>query len=152
MKPLQLRLTLPCLRLGFGPFAIDPLEQLVGARLSDLLGSLMTGPMLQARSAAGTLVDIYPLAVPDGEGATIPLGAWGELGVANEGGLLLLTVPAAVAPFLAARLGSALDRPPQPVLALDGCSRVVLLRVRLTKGARAVFPVGSLGELAVEAF
>lgn len=151
MKPLQLRLTLPCLRLGFGPFAIDPLEQLVGARLSDLLGSLMTGPMLQARSAAGTLVDIYPLAVPDGEGATVPLGRWGEFGVANDNGLLLLTVPATVAPFLAARLGNALERPPEPALALDGRSRVVLLHLRLAKGARATFPLGSLGELGVEA-
>jgi hypothetical protein len=80
---IRVNLTVPVTRIGFGPFSIDPLEQLVGAKLSDLLESLLVGPVTRRPSAAGPAVEVYPLALPDGEGASIPLGAWGEVGFYN---------------------------------------------------------------------
>jgi hypothetical protein len=150
-RPLRLELSLPCLRLGLGPFSFDPLEQLVGAKISDLLEPLMSGPVTQRRTTAGATIDLYPLALPDGEGAAVPLGAWGELGFANEQGLLLLTLPALSAPFVVPRLGEALVGRPEPALSLDGRHRVVNLRLQLRPGARASFPLGGWGEVGLEA-
>lgn len=151
MSAIRVDVTLPVLRLGFGPFVVDPLEQLVGARVSDLLEPLMRGPQTQRRTGAGVLVDVYPLALPDGEGAAIPLGNFGELGFFNEHSVLLLTVPALALPFVVPRLDHALLGTPEPALAADGRSRVVNLRVKLEAGAKAAFPLGRFGEIGVEA-
>lgn len=150
MSAIRVVLTLPVLRLGVGPFAIDPLEHLVGAKVSDLLGPLMTGPVTQRRTEAGVLVDVYPLALPEGEGATVPLGGLGELGFFNARGLLVLTVPAAAASWVAARLGAAVVERAEG-RSLDGRSRVVALTLRLHPGARAAWPLGGMGEVGVEA-
>ena len=151
-RPLRLNLTLPILRIGIGPFTLDPLEQLVGAKVTDLLGALMIGPVGQRRcERSGVNVDVYPLALPDGEGASVPLGHLGELGFFNDTGIVALTVPAATAAWMATRLGDMLVSGPQPVDSVDGRSRVAILRVRLRPGARASFPLGRLGEVGVEA-
>ena len=151
MSAIRVDVTLPVLRLGFGPFQIDPLEQLVGAKVSDLLEPLMTGPLTQRHTTAGVLVDVYPLALPEGEGASVPLGSFGELGFFNERSVLLLTVPALSVPFVVPRLGDSLLGPPERGSSADGRSRVVHLRVKFKPGAKAAFPLGSLGEIGVEA-
>jgi hypothetical protein len=151
VNALHLDLTLPVLRLGAGPFSFDPLEQLLGARVSDLLQPLMRGPTSQRRTAQGVLVDLYPLALPEGEGASVPLGALGELGFFNEGGLLVLTVPALSVPFLVSRLGSAVVRRSLPTLSADGRTHLVDLGIQWRAGARATFPLGSWGEIGLEA-
>lgn len=58
------------------------------------------------------LVDVYPLALPDGECATIPLGSFGELGFFDDRSVLL-TVLALSVPFVVLRLGDALLGPPE---------------------------------------
>lgn len=151
MNAIRVDVTLPVLRLGLGPFVVDPLEQLVGARVSDLLEPLMRGPQTQRRTEAGVLVDVYPLALPDGEGAAIPLGSFGELGFFNDRSVLLLTVPALSAPFVVPRLGDSLLGPPERGMSTDGRSRIVNLRVKLEAGAKAAFPLGSFGEIGIEA-
>lgn len=43
------------------------------------------------------MLDVYPLAIPEGEGLSIPVKLVGDLGFRNYRGLLVLIVPAAVA-------------------------------------------------------
>ena len=72
-----------------------------------------TGPpqrITRRPSEAGAAIEVYPLALPDGEGASIPLGQWGEVGFANRDGLLVLTVPWSMAGWLRQRLGDAIVR------------------------------------------
>jgi hypothetical protein len=83
VSAIRVDVTLPVLRIGMGPYTFDPLERLLGAPVEDLLGSLMAGPVVQRRTESGLTLDVYPLALPDGEGATLPLGGLGELGFFN---------------------------------------------------------------------
>ena len=85
---------------------------------------------------------MFPLSLSDGEGATIPLGALGEIGFANRGGLLALTVPWGMAGWLRERLGDAIVRGPEEGLSLDGTAKVANAWVRLRAGMRASFPLG----------
>lgn len=148
---IRVNLTVPVTRIGFGPFSIDPLEQMLGAKLVDLLEPLMTGPVTRRPSVTGPAVEVYPLALPDGEGASIPLAQWGEVGFYNEGGLLALTVPWGMAGWLRERLGDAVVRGPEAGVSVDGSARVAKAWVRLRPGMRASVPLGAFGEAGVEA-
>ncbi len=148
---IRLNLVLPVCRFGFGPFSIDPVEQLIGAPVADILEPLMIGPVQRRPSASGTAVEVYPLALPDGEGAAIPLGQFGELGFQAKGGLLLLTAPWTAAPWLQDRFGTALVAGPHQRIADDGAALLAECWVRLKTGMRAAFPLGALGEMAIEA-
>lgn len=148
---IRVDVTVPVTRFGFGPFAFDALEQMIGAPLADLLAPLMVGPVARRPSAAGPAVEVYPLALPPGEGASIPLGAMGEVGFANDGGLIALTVPWAMASWVVQRAGAAVVRGPEAALSLDGSARVAKVWVRLRPGMRASVPLGALGEAGVEA-
>ncbi len=144
---IRVNLTVPVTRIGFGPFSIDPLEQ-VDAKLADLFAPLMVGAVTRRPSATGPSVEVYPLALPAGEGASIPLAQWGEFGFYNEGGLLALTVPWGMASWLRQKLGDAVVRGPKAGVSLDGTARVAKARVRLRlrPGMRAKVPLGALGE------
>lgn len=149
-RAIRVNVTVPVTRIGFGPFSFDPLEQMIGAPLGDLLEPLMVGPVTRRPSAAGPAVDVYPLALPDGEGASIPLGQRGEVGFANRDGLLVLTVPWGIAGWLRQRLGDAIVRGPEAWLSADRTARVATVWMRLRPGMRASVPLGALGELAIE--
>lgn len=148
---IRVNVTLPVTRLGFGPFSFDALEQLIGAPVADILEPLMTGPVARRPSAAGPAMEVYPLALPQGEGASIPLGAWGEVGVHNDRGLLVLTVPWGMSGWVRERLGVAIVRGPEPGVSLDGTARVAEVWVRLVPGMRAQLPLGALVEIGIEA-
>jgi hypothetical protein len=150
-RSIRVNLTMPVTRFGFGPFSLDPVEQMIGAPLADLLESLMVAPVQRRPSLAGPAVEVYPLALPPGEGATIPLGQFGEIGFANEDGLLVLTVPWGMVAWLGEKLGDAIVRGPEAGLSLDETARVAQAWVRLRAGMRASFPLGALGECGVEA-
>lgn len=150
-RAIRFRLVLPVTRLGIGVFSFDPIEQLVGAPVAELLESLMIGPVERRPSAAGPAVDVYPLALPEGEGMTIPLGSLGELGFANRDGLLELTVPLRAEAWLTGKLGAALVRGPEQRLSLDGAARVSRVWIRVAPEVRASVPLGTLGEAGVEA-
>ena len=142
---------MPVTRIGFGPFSFDPLEEMIGAKLVDLLEPLMVGPVARRPSVAGPAVEVFPLALPEGEGASIPLGQWGEVGFRNDRGLLVLTVPWGMAGWLRQKLGDAVVRGPVAGLSADGTARVAEAWVRLRPGMRAGVPLGALGECGVEA-
>ncbi len=151
-QPADLRflLLLPVTRMDYGPFSFDPLEKLIGQPVERVLSSLMTGPRTR-RAAAGTPgVEVYPLRLPVGEGAAVPLGALGELGFFNERGLLKLTVPAQAGAWLAERLGDALVAGPTDGVGMDRRSRVKIVWVKLRPGFKAGLPITGFGEVGVE--
>lgn len=150
MSDIRVNLTLPVLRLGLGPFAFDPLERLVGARIGDLLEPVMSGPVVVRPSVSGPAVEVYPLRLPEGEGASVALGQLGELGFANDRGRLALTVPLLASRWLAAHLGGAIVEGPIPRVA-EGGARVAAYLVVLRPGMRASWPLGALGEVGIEA-
>jgi hypothetical protein len=142
---IRVDVTVPVTMFGFGPFAFDALEQMIGTKLADLLAPLMVGPVSARPSAAGPAVEVYPLALPSGEGATIPLGAMGEVGVANDGGLIVAHGAVVDGVVGGAARRGALVRGPEPALSLDGAARVAKLWVRLRPGMRATVPLGECG-------
>ena len=150
-RAIHFRLVLPVTRLGVGIWSFDAIEQLVGAPVAELLDPLMTGPVERRPSTAGPAVDVYPLALPEGEGMAIPLGSFGEIGFANVSGLLELTVPLRAEAWLTAKLGNALVRGPERGLSLDGAARVSRVWIRIAPGVRASVPLGTFGEAGVEA-
>jgi hypothetical protein len=138
----------PVTRFGVGPFSIDPVEQLIGCPLADLLEPLRVGSIERRPSASGTAVEVHPLALPEGEGLAIPLGQFGSVGFRNDRGLLELTVPGAWGERLARRLGSALV---QRTVGVEGNAAVAVCSVRLPAGRVLALQLGALGELGVEA-
>ena len=146
-RSIRFLLTVPVTRFGVGPFSIDPVEQLIGCPLADILEPLRVGPIERRPSASGTAVEVHPLALPEGEGLAIPLGQFGEVGLRNRSGLLELTVPAAWGERLARRLGAALVRGP---VRGEGSAALAVCLVRLAPGMGAALPLGALGELGVE--
>ena len=148
-REIRFNLVLPSARLGFGPFA-DPLAQVIGAPVADILESLMTGPVTQRPSQAGPAVDVYSLALPDGEGLTLPLGRWGELGFRNERSMLVLTVPLPAESWIQRKLSHAIVRGPEHLLSQDQTSRVARFGLHLRPGMSAAFPLGMLGEIGLE--
>jgi hypothetical protein len=148
-ESIRVLVSVPITRIGVGVFSLDPVEQLLGAPLADLLEPLRVGSVERRPSSSGTAVEVHPLALPEGEGLAIPLGQFGEVALKNDHGLLALTVPAAWSARLSVRLGTALVRGPERVRSLDGGSEVVTCWARLRPGMRAALPLGALGELTV---
>ncbi len=148
---IRVNLTVPVTGIGFGAFSFDPLEQMMGAKLSDLLGPLLVGPVMRRPSANGPAVEAFALALPEGEGASIQLAQRGEVGLHNDGGLLALTAPWGMAGWLRQRLGDVLVRGPEAGVRLDGSARLAKAWVRLRPGMRASVQLGAYGEAGVEA-
>ncbi len=149
-RAIRFNLVLPATRIGFGIFAVDPLEQVIGAPVADILESLMTGPVTQRPSQAGPAVDVYPLHLPEGEGLALPLGRWGELAFRNDKGLLVLTVPLPAANWIQTKMAGAIVHGPDHLLSSDRTARVARFWLRLQPGMSASFPLGVLGEVGLE--
>lgn len=148
---IRVRVTLPVTRLGFGAFAFDPVTQFLGVSVRDLLESLLEAEPYQRPSASGTATDVFPLALPDGEGAFVPIGPLGELGFRNDRGLLAITVPLSMTGWLRSQAGAMIVRGPEQRRSSDGGSVVADAWLRLRPGVRAAMPLGLLGELGIEA-
>lgn len=150
---LRVNLTVPTTMVRLGPIQFDGLKALLGVELADVLSSMMIGPKFQ-RDLGGVVVDVYPLAIPDGEGLSIPVRFAGEVGFYNDRSILVLRVPAAVidavAGQLAVELASGDARGPRLRTASDGGS-VGEFGLRLRPGMRKAVPLGRFGELGLEA-
>lgn len=143
-------LALPVTRVGIGFFSFDPVEQAIGMPIAEILASLLRAPMYRRPSVTGPAVDVYPLALPEGEGAVVPLGRFGELGFKNERGLLILTVPLQAKGWVLQRFAGAIVRGPVQGTSLDGAAFVAHFALQLRPGMKAAFPLGALGEVGVE--
>lgn len=140
-KPIALNLVLPYSRRVFG---VDPIVAFLGEPLEDVLASVMRRPQpyLRRDERTGAVSEVFPLFLPDGEGASVDLGAVGELGFYNDHGVLVLTLPAILGRQAARQLkGSILDCPRKGI---------VKLRVEIRAGMRTSLSIGPLGELAIE--
>ncbi|MFN7132386.1 MAG: hypothetical protein ACK4N5_09890 [Myxococcales bacterium] len=150
---LRVNLTAPTTAVRVGPFSFDGLKALLGVDLVEVLSPLMIGPKFQ-RPIVGGVVDVFPLAIPDGEGLTIPVKIVGGVGFRNLCGVLILQVPPAAVDLVRAQLvaelaaGEALG----PRHADNGAGGTVTeFAVRLRTGMRKAIPLGTFGELGVEA-
>lgn len=151
---LHVNLTVPTTQIRLGPLAFDGLQAVLGVPLAAVLGPLMRGPQTQ-RVVQGGVVDVYPLAIPDGEGLSIPVKLVGELGFRNYRGLLVLIVPAAVAEVVRQELAGEIARKeaagPRFVDVAGGGGFAAEFAVRLRAGMRKAVPLGGWGEVGVEA-
>ncbi|MDP2305101.1 MAG: hypothetical protein Q8P18_03660 [Pseudomonadota bacterium] len=150
---LRVNLTVPTTAVRIGPFSFDGLKALVGMDLAEALAPLMIGPKYQRPGGSG-VVDVYPLAIPEGEGLSLPVKLMGELGFYNLSGALVLIVPPAVVDVVTAQLateiaaGEALG--PRFTAGASG-GTVAEFAVRLRAGMRKAVPLGRFGEIGVEA-
>ena len=145
-------LTLPSSVIRLGPVSIDAVKAALGVDLADILSSLMRGPKSQRTSGAG-VVDVYPLAIPQGEGISIPVKRLGEIGLRNVQSLLVLIVPAAVAEVVREQLAReiAAKQAAGPRFREGAGGYNAEFAIRLKPGMRKAVPLGALGELGVEA-
>ena len=150
---MRVNLTVPTTTVRLGPIAFDGLKTLLGIDLADVLSSLMIGPKFQ-RVGGGGIVDVYPLAIPDGEGLSIPIRLFGEIGFYNLHSALVLVVPVAAIDVVTAQLAGEISvgdaAGPRIRPGLSG-GTVAEYAVRLKAGMRKAVPLGSFGEFGVEA-
>ena len=151
---LRFNLSLPSTRLRFGPIAIDGMEALLGFSLAQILEPLMLGPRYTRQTASGGEVEVYPLAIPDGEGLSVPIRRVGEIGLRNHKSYLILILPPALSELMREQLAEDIAARraagPRPARGSDG-GLVVEFAIALRPGMRKVIPLGQYGELGVEA-
>jgi len=147
---LCIDLTLPVTRVGIGIFSYDPVESFLGAPVSHFLEPLLRAPRFRRPSQAGPAVEVYPLRLPEGEGLSVPLGQWGDLGFANKHQLLVLTVPWHVKGWVEQRFAGAIVEGPRQGTSADGQAFVAHFVIRLRAGMKAGIPLGALGKVGIE--
>ena len=151
---LRCNLSLPSSRVGLGPISVDGVELLLGFSLSEILDPLMPAPRFSRINEAGAEVDVYPLAIPDGEGVTIPVKAVGEVGCRNFKGYLILIIPLTLSELMRQQLAEEIQAKraagPRPARGTDGAP-VCEFAIALRPGMKKVVPLGSFGELGIEA-
>ncbi len=150
-ESIHIDLALPVTRIGGSFFGFDPVEQFLGAPVSHFLEPLLRAPRYRRPSQAGPAVDVYPLRLPEGEGLSVPLSQWGELGFANKHQLLVLTVPWQVHGWVQQRFAGAIVEGPRKGMSADGQAYVAHFAIRLQAGMKAGIPLGALGEVGIEA-
>lgn len=150
---IRVNLTLPTTLVRIGSIQFDGLKALLGMNLVDVLAPMMVGPKEQ-RQLGSVVVDVYPLAIPEGERLFVPVKLLGEVGFQNLRGALLLVLPAALIDVVRAQLrdeladGTALG----PRLAVGPSGATVSgFLIALRPGMRKAVPLGSFGELGIEA-
>lgn len=151
---ILVNLTLPTTTIRLGPLAFDGLQAFLGAKLDDVLAPLMRTGRFQRSATAGSVVDVYPLAIPEGEGLSIPVRLFGSIGFRNWNGMLVLIVPPAVAEMVLAQLAAeiAAGQAVGPRFGKDASGGIIAeFAVRLRPGMRKCVPLGSFGEVGVEA-
>ncbi len=153
--PLALRvnLTAPTTGVRVGPFAFDALKALLGVDLGDVLSPMMIAPKSQ-RAVPGGLVDVYPIALPDGESLTIPMKFVGGFGFRNLKGALVIQVPPFAVDLVRAQLAAELasGQALGPRAGDNGAGGTVTeFAIWLRPGMRKAIPLGGLGEIGVEA-
>lgn len=151
---LRVNLTVPTTVIRIGPLSFDGLSALIGAPLADILGPMMVGPMFQRPAEGGGVVDVYPLALPHGEGMAIPVRLMGDVGFRNEHGVLVIVLPAALAEVTRARLAAeiAANEAAGPRFVQTPTGGIAAeFAVRLRPGMRKSIPFGKWGEIGMEA-
>lgn len=151
---LRCNLCLPSTRLRLGPMSFDGVEALLGVSLARVLEPLMPEPRFTRTNDVGAEIDVYPLAIPDGEGISMPIRHIGEIGFRNHRSFLILILPAALSEVMREQLAEDIRQKraagPRPARGTDG-SLVVEYAIALRPGMRKAIPLGGFGELGIEA-
>ena len=151
---LRCNLSLPSTRIRLGPIAIDGMEALLGVSLVQVLDPLMPAPRFSRINESGGEVDVYPLAIPDGEGLSVPIKHIGEIGVRHFKSYLILILPPGLAEVMREQLAEEIrnKRAAGPRAARDPDGGLVVeFAIALRPGMKKVVPLGSFGELGIEA-
>ena len=151
---LRCNLSLPSTRIRLGPFSVDGVETLLGVSLVQILDPLMPAPRFSRVTETGAEVEVYPLAIPDGEGVSLPVKLVGTLGFRNFKGYLVLILPVAFAELMREQLAEEIrnKRAAGPRAARDPDGGLVVeFAIALRPGMKKVVPLGSFGELGIEA-
>lgn len=151
---LRVNLTVPSTTVRVGPVAFDALKAVLGVDLGEVLSPLMCAARHQRPLPGGGVLDVFPLAIPEGEGLTVPIRMFGELGFRNMNGFLLLILPAALAEVVQAELAQELvDEVAAGPRFNHGANGgyVCEFAVRLIPGMRKAIPLGTVGEIGLEA-
>lgn len=153
-RALRVNLTVPSTTVRLGPVAFDGLKALLGVDIGDVLAPLMVGVRHQRPLPTGGTLDVFPLAIPEGEGLTIPIKLFGEVGFRNLAGFLVLILPPAVAELVAQQLAGEIAQKlaagPRFIQGSAG-GIVAEFAVRLVPGMRKSIPLGTVGEIGLEA-
>lgn len=150
---LRVNLTAPSTSVRLGAFSFDPLKALLGVDLAEILSPMMVAPKSQ-RPILGGVIDVFPLAIPDGEGLSIPVKFVGGFGFYNLRGVLVLQVPPAAVDLVRAELATEIAKGEAagPRANDNGVGGTVTeFAVRLRPGMRKAIPLGKFGELGLEA-
>ena len=149
---LRVNLTAPTTSVSIGPFRFDGLKALIGMDLADVLAPMMIGPRIQRAGPRGA-VDVYPLAIPDGEGLSIPVKFMGEVGFRNMRSILVLVVPPALVDVVRQQLAPEFATGDARARLSTGATGVAVTEfaLRLRPGMRKAVPLGRFGELGLEA-
>ncbi len=139
-RPMHLDITIPATIPGmFG--VMDDVWRLFG--ITNPCDEVF-GPLLRDKKRRVGNDDVYPIALPHGEGAEIKLpGPMGSLGFANDNGDLMLTIPRVLVGQIEPQItGHVVEH-------RSAGPGAVEYRLRLPKGARKGMTT-PLGELAVQ--
>lgn len=153
-RALRVNLTVPTTTVRLGPLAFDGLKALLGVDLDGVLSPLMIAHRHQRPIPSGGMVDVFPLAIPEGEGMSIPIKLFGEVGFRNVQGFLVLVLPPAVAEVVQAQLAPeiAAKMAAGPRFIQGSAGGIVAeFAVRLVPGMRKAIPLGTAGEIGLEA-
>ena len=101
--PILLDLVVPRTKVNLGPFSFDPLEQLLGRPLREVLEPHYAAPPTTRETATG-IHDVFRVSVAQGDSVSVSFGVLGELGLGNQGGLLVIKTPSAAALVLRPQL------------------------------------------------
>ena len=144
---IKIDLVAPTPTMSFGPFSVDPIRLLTGSSLADILGPLMRGPVTRRGSQ-----DVYQLALPEGEGLSVPIKGFGALGFRNLSGVFIVIVPAVLAGPMGVELADAIKRGDAAGPRFDPASQgqTAEFAIRMKKGMRFGIGVGGM-EVGIEA-
>lgn len=154
MSDLRLLVTVPNLRRTYGFLTIDPVKAALGGDLPQIFAGIIDGPTTSRALPGGALVDVHPVRIPAGQSLAYPIpGMAGDLGFGNWNGMLLLTVPNAVAAHVARALAADLaagDAAGPKIYGSEHGGINADFVLRPGPGKRWAIPLGGLGEVGVE--
>jgi hypothetical protein len=142
-RTIRVRLTLPDTSITVAGLSVDLFAHMTGMSIDTLLSSLLYAPV--ERELLPVRCVTYPVEIPEGEGAALPVGSYGELGFLNNQGRLLLTVPRLVWPGVRDAFGDAVESARE-----IGSPPSVQARIFLRPGMKRRANIGTFGVIGIE--
>ena len=143
-RSIRVRITLPDTSVSVGGlFSFDVFQHVTGVSVDDLLSSLLFAPV--EREVMPVRCVTYPIELPEGQGAEVPVGTWGTLGFFNRQGRLVLTVPRMIWPGVQSAFGPAVESAREV-----GSPPSVQATINVTPGMKRRVQISTFGVLGIE--